>query len=382
MTRTMTTLLVLLLGIAPTSEAHAEPQVRLSVLAHVTEGGPSLEETRMTEALIPGGKAMSVTIGSFRDERLKNDCIHPLQLNHSWMTEIEEFEDATESRANNITEMLSLEHVWFVAVRVLTLDTDHLELEASWKRLEWVGPRFEVVAADRSTLSYPIEEEGPLAPRHLDYRAFEDDGDCPLRSMLLSIEPEPVLEPSLTDAVIMLDVGYHWWEPGSSRGLNTLERTQHGESLSYRFPQPDGWQVADAAIGPHEHLLDLTGHVVAHAQDDGMVEITMSVKRRVGVRLEDGSTSFGTFEGGEKTFRVRPGEQVALELPRETGGFHGFRETVSTRSDEPLDAGDWDVVVDSRQFHAERRQQLLISVRRVGPMAGVMPSGSRRVLKP
>ncbi|MEM7245874.1 MAG: hypothetical protein AAF533_11055 [Acidobacteriota bacterium] len=371
MTNTMKMLVPLLLTLALVGDAHAEAQARVSVALHATEDGRSSESARLTQSLLPRGDAACFTLG-MRQGNGEERCPQPFQWDLVAACELDDLDEGGSEIADDFAQWVPLEQLWRVGVRVVSLTEDEIELELLWKRFEWPGTRAVLVEKNRQKLSYRLEGR-EIARVGLDVLSPEPVADCDLESLRLVLETEHVPLPEVSDYHLMVDVSYVEGDSVGISSANTLYRTKHGEPIPLVFPKPD-WPTFFDSRGRYRYQRSLVGKLVARAREDGTIELAVDVERQVSVRRDDGTISRGRLQGGEKVFRVEPGERVALELPPETGGFHGFDGDESLYSDEPLDVSAWEVVVDSRQFHVERRERLHFSVRRVGPGPTVMPT--------
>jgi hypothetical protein len=248
------------------------------------------------------------------------------------------------------------EHAWHLRARAVSIFSNTATLEVEWSRY------------DRSTLTGVAERESEVITLHQGQRAVLDLARSPSRgsqfvNVLVEIEAAYVGDPDYENSVLIHELWLVHEKGSEVLKKRTWRSTKPGETKTFDFEPvtfaPLGAGGGQDFVGSLRLLVE--GDVTTSIQRDGSLSVELKANRTLDCGA--GNVGRGT---GVKSFHVKAGETVAVELPLPSGYC---TMAAGVRSVGPLPPGlqnvDGRVRVNLGDYFQGSRTSLLITVRRM-----------------
>jgi hypothetical protein len=247
---------------------------------------------------------------------------------------------------------------WRVAGTVRGADAGRVTLELRWQRVGVPEGEAATQPGDRRTVTL---REGEL---HILDLVHADPGSASLCANVVVRVTAAVAEPSPhTHAWLAYDLWLVHEGADGGRATRHLELAgEAGRPVSFQFA-PLRWSLAgspaDAAAQDSVNLA-VSGALRGELRPDGSVDLVLEAVRTLSLRADRASGQ------GRKTFTVRPGDTVAIEVPGPVGVLTSTLEVPLERTGQwapGVQAHEGGVTVDAGPFFKGSRWLLVLTVR-------------------
>lgn len=247
---------------------------------------------------------------------------------------------------------------WDVDVRLVSTGIDSVTFDLDWHRSENDAGKALVAAGDHRTI---MLRQGD---RHvLDFVSCSP-ADSRIANLLMEIQARPVEDPEFAG----VNLGYDLWlvqqaADGAKTTRHATVKGRQGEKVPFEF-MPVGFPLEAMAQPEADRLLKMLvdGTITGRVSSDGPIQV--SLQPRLSFRF--GDEPRGGIGSGTKTFTVREGEAISLELPSRSGYCAGWIDGAKIANPAAgvklVDNGR--VEIDFKQFLAGTKTSILLTVRR------------------
>jgi len=245
---------------------------------------------------------------------------------------------------------------WQVRVQVVSIELDSVSFELDWQRMVSADDKRQV-AGDRRIIKL---QQGA---RHvLDYVPVAA-ADSKITNAIVEVQAAPIEDPAVAGIKLDYDL---WLEEQNAGGARTNRRVVltglQGEKVPYKF-DPVSIRL-DTQPGSDDHSpfkLNINGSIVGRLAQDGAIQVALSTRQIVSAQGGGGGY------GGTKSFSLKEGETISVELPIQKGRITGVLAAgvniVSPKAGVAISDGGH-VTVDLEQYYTGTKVSLILTVRR------------------
>jgi hypothetical protein len=209
------------------------------------------------------------------------------------------------------------QHVWLVSVTLSSAQIDKIALDVAVERQD--GQPLHVTKRE---LRHVVLSE--RAPHVLDFIETDDEAlaACETKNIVLQISAKMVEREDLARELLEYDL---WFTHADSSGRTVTRRAAgtglQGEAIDFRF-RPVRWPLRTLTPSAPTDLSvdeDISGAIRGRLRMDGTIDVSLTTTRLLVHSYRGGSWGAVGYEEGRKSFSVRSGEAVQLELPKPSG---------------------------------------------------------------